>query len=104
MSDANHLPLTEDVLVLDDSKYYVVVVLSTAYDDEDASAFLHRRDVLGQTCIGTCILCIDGTWEARLNVIFDENSNSDSLLIGYFDSRVDGVVHLWQQRRKAFSI
>jgi len=47
---------------------------------------------------------LDGTWQSRLNVILDDESNSDSLLIGDFDSRVDGIVHLWQQRKKAFCI
>ncbi|MGE6212557.1 hypothetical protein [Comamonas aquatica] len=104
MNDTNQLPANEDVLVLDDAKYFLAVAFSTAYNDADAPAYLHLRDVIGQTCIGSCIQNLDGTWQSRLNVILDDESSSDSLLVGDFDSRVDGIVHLWQQRKKAFCI
>ncbi len=95
------LPYTEETLVLDDSRYFLAIEQSLSQEDDEAPAFMYRRSHQGLSCIGRCEQQISGEWEARLNVIYDEESNSDALLIGSFDSRVDAIVHLWQQRANA---
>ncbi|WP_287919353.1 hypothetical protein [Comamonas sp.] len=95
---------TEEVIVLDDSKYFLILLLSLEIKDSEAPAYLHMRGLKGQECLGHCWQQLDGSWDARLNVIYDDATNSDSLLIGSFDHRVDAIIHLWQRRKQAFSI
>lgn len=89
---------TEEIPLLDDGRYFAVAVLSTEYEDEEAPVFMYAHAVRGDSCVGTCLQQTDGSWEARLTVLIDDESNSDSLLVGQFDHRIDAIVHLWMRR------
>lgn len=104
MSQRIQMTETEEVVVLDDSKYFLILLLSLEIKDSEAPAYLHMRGLKGQECLGHCWQQADGSWDARLHVLYDDASNSDSVLLGNFDHRVDAIIHLWQQRKQAFSI
>lgn len=104
MGERIHLTQTEEMIVLDDSKYFMILLLSLEIKDSEAPAYLHVRGLKGPDCLGHCWQQADGSWDARLNVIYDDASNSDSVLLGNFDHRVDAIIHLWQQRKQAFCI
>lgn len=90
---------SDDITLLVDGRFTMVVAPSPTVNEEYAPAFLVVRDSNGKdVCVGYCKLQFDGTWHTRLTVTYDESSQSDSMLIGDFDSRVDAVVQLWLVR------
>jgi len=89
---------TEEIPLLVDGRYFVVAVLSTEYEDDEAPVFMYSREMRGDSCVGTCLPQTDGFWEARISVLYDDESNSDSLLVGSFDQRMDAIVAIWQRR------
>lgn len=90
---------SDEVRLLVDSRFTMVVAASSSVDEANAPAFLLVRDASGKdVCVGYCRLQLDGTWHTRLTVTYDEISETDSLLIGDFDNRVDAVVRLWMMR------
>lgn len=91
-------PTSDEVTLLVDNRFTMVVAASPTVDEADAPAFLLVRDRGKDVCIGYCRPQADGTWHTRLTVTYDEISESDSMLIGDFDSRVDAVVRLWLVR------
>lgn len=102
MSALNHHS-TEEIPLLNDGRFLVIAVLSTAYEDEESPVFMHALDQIGDNSVGTCLPQHDGTWEARISVLYDDDSNSDSLLVGRFDQRMDAIVSMWQRRFEAMS-
>jgi hypothetical protein len=95
---------TEEIPLLDDGRYFAVAVLSTEHEDDDAPVFMHAHERRGDSCVGTCLPQADGVWEARITVLYDDESNSDSLLVGCFDQRIDAIVHMWFRRFETMSI
>lgn len=90
---------SDDITLLVDSRFTMVLAASPSVDEEKATAFLLVRDSTSKdVCVGYCRLQFDGTWHTRLTVNYDESSQTDSTLIGDFDSRVDAVVQLWLVR------
>lgn len=90
---------SDDITLLVDGRFTMVVAPSPTVDEEYAPAFLLVRDASGKdVCVGYCKLQYDGRWHTRLTVTYDDSSQSDSMLIGDFDSRVDAVVQLWLVR------
>lgn len=99
MSQLNQTDGVEEIKLLDDGKYSLIVVTSPAQLEDDAPAFLQVRNTAGENvCIGSVIKQIDETWMTRLTVTYDEASESDAMCIGEFDSRVHAVVQLWRCR------
>ncbi|TQL81141.1 hypothetical protein [Delftia sp. HK171] len=94
---------SEETCVLDDGKFYIVVVKSAGQREEDASAFLLMRETRGgkDPCVGSAILELDGVWNTRITVTYDEVSESDSVHVGDFDSRVEAIVLMWRRRHES---
>lgn len=89
----------EEEIVADDGHFYIVIQYSSNQDECDAPAFLLLRHSAGHSiCVGACTCQLDQTWNTRVAVIYDEESNSDSLHIGDFDDRIHGIVMLWRNR------
>lgn len=93
----------DETCVLDDGRFYVVVVKSAGQREEDASAFLLMRETRAakHTCVGSAILELDGAWNTRITVTYDEVSESDSVHVGDFDSRVEAIVLMWRRRHES---
>lgn len=93
----------DEICVLDDGRFYVVVVKSAGQCEEDASAFLLMREARGgkDPCVGSAILELDGAWNTRITVTYDEVSESDSVHVGDFDSRVEAIVLMWRRRHES---
>lgn len=93
----------DEICVLDDGRFYVVVVKSAGQREEDASAFLLMRETRGakDPCVGSSILELDGAWNTRITVTYDEVSESDSVHVGDFDSRVEAIVLMWRRRHES---
>ena len=93
----------DEICVLDDGRFYVVVVKSAGQREEDASAFLLMRETRGgkDPCVGSAILELDGAWNTRITVTYDEVSESDSVHVGDFDSRVEAIVLMWRRRHES---
>ncbi|MEE9873352.1 MAG: hypothetical protein PBV86_21585 [Delftia lacustris] len=74
----------QEICVLDDAQFYVVVVKSAGQREEDASAFLLMRETgaAKDPCVGSAILELDGAWNTRITVTYDEVSETDSIHIG----------------------
>lgn len=95
---------TEEIPLLDDGRYFAVAVLSTEYEDDESPVFMYVHDMRGDSCAGTCMLQGDGSWEARITVLYDGESNGDSMMVGRFDQRMDAIVHMWQRRFESISV
>lgn len=95
---------TEEIPLLDDGRYFAVAVLSTEHEDDEAPVFMYAHEMRGDSCVGTCLPQTDGAWEARITVLYDDESNSDSLLVGSFDQRMDAIVALWQSRFQSLQL
>jgi len=93
----------DETCVLDDGRFYVVVVKSAGQREEDASAFLLMRETRAakHTCVGSAILELDGAWNTRITVTYDEVTESDSVHVGDFDSRVEAIVLMWRRRHES---
>lgn len=93
----------DEICVLDDGRFYVVVVKSAGQREEDASAFLLMRETRGakDPCVGSAILELDGAWNTRITVTYDEVSESDSVHVGDFDGRVEAIVLMWRRRHES---
>lgn len=90
---------SDDITLLVDGRFTMVVGTSSAVDEQYAPTFLLVRDSTGKdVCIGYCRAQYSGAWHTRLTVTYDELSQTDSMHIGDFDSRVDAVVQLWLVR------
>ncbi|WP_404298994.1 hypothetical protein [Alicycliphilus denitrificans] len=89
----------EEILVLIDGDFSVIVVMSAAYRDEDAPAYLLKHENGAYQRVGSCVIGIDDTWSARISVVYTGEASSEFIHIGDFDSRADAIVHLWQRRR-----
>lgn len=104
MSDAIDSNTDKPAIVLDDGRY--CLVLNQNYPLDRAPGFLEvRRAASGggrdYTCVGSFDAKPDGTWEASVNVPYDESTDSDSMLLGEFDRRLDALVRLWKDRHQA---
>ncbi|RMX08224.1 hypothetical protein D8I35_03695 [Corticibacter populi] len=91
-------------VVLDDGLYYAVLEHPVQEPDQ-TSGFLHVRRwpgcrLLGEDeCVGSVLQLPDLSWEARLFVGYDDETNSESLMVGQYDLQLDALVALWQVRR-----
>ena len=89
-------------IVLDDGRYHVL--LNPLFPSDWAPGFLEVRQRAGSskcTCVGSFIPRLDGRWTASVNVPYDDTTESDSMLVGHFDRRIDAIVRLWRDRHKA---
>lgn len=93
------------LLVLDDGAYYLLLD-DAECDASSAFGFMYKRSAQQRNpcddpCVGHFMRNRDGSWQARISVIYDEVSNSDTELVGDFDNRLHALSALWQARKQA---
>lgn len=92
-------------IVLDDGSIYVD--LNANYEASKAPGFLMCRCDFGPTrpegveCIGSFGKSTDGTWNARINALYDPLLDSDCRVVASGASRMDAIAALWTARHDA---
>ncbi len=102
MSNSIESKADKPCIVLDDGRY--CVLLNPLFPSDWAPGFLEVRQRAGSnkyTCVGSFIPVPDGRWAAWVNVPYDDTTESDSMLLGHHDRRIDAIVQLWRDRHKA---
>ncbi|MGU3629673.1 hypothetical protein [Comamonas sp. C24C] len=73
---------SDDITLLVDCRFTMVLAASPSADEEKATAFLLVRDSTGKdVCVGYCRLQFDGTWHTRLTVSLKQTQRSLVTLI-----------------------
>lgn len=90
----------EEVLVLVDREFSVIVVMDAKYRDEDAPAYLMKQENGSSQRVGSCVVGIDDAWTVRMAIVDSGEGYREFAHIGDFDSRADAIVHMWQRRRE----
>lgn len=88
----------EDVLVLIDEDFSVVVAMNGNIRDEAAPAYLLKTESGTPKIVGSCIISLDGSWTSRLSIFPTVEDWHEFENIGDFDSRVAAIVHMWRHR------
>lgn len=91
----------EEVLVLVDGEFSVIVVMDAKWLDEDAPAYLVKRENGSSQRVGSCVVGIDEAWTMRMATVYNACEECrEFAFMGEFDSRADAIVHMWQRRRE----
>ena len=88
----------EDVLVLIDEDFSVVVAMNANIRDEAAPAYLLKTENGTPKILGSCVIGLDGSWASRMAIFHAGEDLYEFENIGDFDSRVAAIVHMWRHR------
>lgn len=91
----------EDVLVLKDADFSVIVAMNAKFRDEAAPAYLLKTENGASKIVGSCQIGLDGSWSSRLAIFHADEECQEFEKIGDFDSRVAAIVHIWRHRWEA---
>ncbi|WP_152606685.1 hypothetical protein [Aquabacterium sp. NJ1] len=96
---------TSEVL-LDDGVFFIE--LNPNYPSRDAPGFLQRRCPVTQVtpsgwdCVGSFERDSRGKWRADVNAPYDEENDSDVLILGEGLDRMTAIAMLWRRRHEAY--
>lgn len=90
----------EEVLVLVDGEFSVIVVMDAKWRDEDAPAYLLKKENGVIKRVGSCVVGIDDAWTVRMAIVHTGAELREFAHIGDFDSRADAIVHMWQRKQE----
>lgn len=99
--------MSQPHIIIDDGRYYID--LNCNYEAPDAPGFLALRCPRGLTtpggfdCLGSFDKKPDGTWQASIHTLLDEETDSDARTVAAGVSRMDAIAALWKHRESAFS-
>lgn len=91
----------DEVVVLVDGEFSVIVVMDAKWRDEDAPAYLIKQENGSSQRVGSCVVGIDEAWTMRMATVYNTCEECrEFAFMGDFDSRADAIVHMWQRRRE----
>lgn len=91
----------EEVLVLVDAEFSVIVVMDSKWRDEAAPAYLIKQENGLSQRVGSCVVGIDEAWTMRIATVYNICEECrEFAFLGDFDSRAAAIVHMWQRRRE----
>lgn len=95
----------EDKILLDDGEFFVEHNVN--YPLNHGNGFLMRRCEIsrrfpgGVEAIGGYDLKFDDKWHADVCKPWDEETETDSIMLGAFEDRLDAIATLWLARHQA---
>lgn len=96
----------EDKILLDDGEYFIKHNVNCSLTS--GNGFLIRRCEIGrrfpggEEAVGGYDLKLDGKWLVDICKPWDDETETDSILLGKFDDRHDAIATLWLARHQAF--